>query len=268
MADRKISELNEAGRVFDKDYLVVVTGVGQYRNPSDPSQGFVDLVTSRMPVSGLAAWSFRINEMVSGCTGIQIIPQINTGLVPASINKISICTTGVSYNGHTHTSTNITDFGSAVSGLVEQRIKILTTPVNNSGTSTLTQLNELSMNLTPNTKYLCELGLILDQTASSSEIFGLISSTGTLAANNLLLNIYGTWTTNDITNRTTHNSSVAVSGVGVIVSGINTAKTTNINKFTVATYATEADRLLVRFTANNTDGTVLPGSWLKVEKVI
>lgn len=266
MADRKISELNEAGRVFDKDYLVVVTGVGQYKNPSDPSQGFVDLVTSRVPISGLAAWSFRINEMVSGCTGIQIIPHVNTGLFPPSMNKISICTTGVSYNGHKHTSADITDFGNAVSGLVEQQIKILGTPVSYTGAPT--PVNELSINLKPNTKYLCEVGLILNQTNSSTKVSGQISSTGILATNNNLLNMYGTWNTNDLTNQSIYNTSSAMSGWATIVDGINTGLTTSINKFTVSTYVTESDKLLVRFAANNVDGAVLAGSWLKAEKIV
>lgn len=266
MADRKISELNEARRVFDKDYLVVVTGVGQYRNPSDPSQGFVDLVTSRMPVSGLAAWSFRVNEMVSGCTGIQIIPHINTGLFPPSMNKISICTTGVSYTGHKHTSADITDFGNAVSGLIEQQIKILDTPVSYTGAPTT--LNELSINLKPNTKYLCEVGLILNQTTSSTRISGQISSTGILATNNNLLNIYGTWNTNDLVNQSAYNTSSSISGWSTIADGINTHRTTSINKFTVSTYANESDRIFVRFAANNVDGAVLAGSWLKAEKIV
>lgn len=43
---------------------------------------------------------------------------------------------------------------------------------------------------------------------------------------------------------------------------------TLVTKFTARTHATESDQLNIRFTANDTDGKILPGSWLKVEKVI
>lgn len=266
MADRKISELGEASRVFDKDYLVVVTGVGQYKNPSDPSQGFVDYVTTKVSLSGMAVWGFRINEMVSGCTGIQIIPHINTGLVPPSINKISICTTGVSYNGHTHVANDITNFNSSVSGLVEQRIKFLSTPVSKTGA--LTAINDLSMDLTPNTKYLCEVGLVVNDTSSSTVFSGQIGSTGIAASNTNLLSVYGTWNFNDISNGKSYSSSSSVTGLSPIASGINNGPTTLVNKFTISTYATESDRVIVHFGTNNTDGTVGAGSWFKAEKVI
>jgi hypothetical protein len=265
MADRKISELNQATRVFDQDYMVVVTGVNQYKNPSDPSQGFVDYITTRVPLSGMALWTFRVNELVSGCTGIQVIPQVNTGLTPPSINKISICTTGVSYVGHTHTSSNITNFGSAVSGLVEQRIKILDTNVTKTGT--LTSLNNLNMDLTANTKYLCELGLIVNAT-TSSQLSGLVSSTGIAASNQNLLSVYGTWSYNAPANSSSYSTSIPVTGRALIGSGINNGTMTLVNKFTVSTYATESDRLVIQFGTNDTDGTVNAGSWLKAEKII
>jgi len=265
MADRKISELNQASRVFDQDYMVVVTGVGQYKNPSDPSQGFVDYVTTRVPLSGMALWTFRVNEVVSGCTGIQIIPQVNTGLNPPSINKISICTTGVSYTGHTHTSSNITNFGTAVSGLVEQRIKFLDTNVSKTGT--LTSLTGLNMDLVANTKYLCELGLIVDA-SSSSRFSGLVSSTGIAASNQNLLSVYGTWSYASPSNGVSYSTSTPVTGQALIGSGINNGTMTLINKFTVSTYATESDRLVIQFGTNDSDGTVKVGSWLKAEKII
>jgi hypothetical protein len=268
MADRKISELGEARRVFDGDYLVVVTGVGQFKNPADPSQGYVDYVTTRVPISGLSTWSFRINEMVSGCTGIQIIPAINTGLTPPGMNKISICTTGVSYSGHTHTSSDITNFGSSVSGLVEQRIKVLSAPVSKTGT--LTSINDLSFDVTANTKYLCEVGLIVSGTTTSTQFSGLVSSTGIAASNSNLLLAYGTWNYNERTASDGKNYSTAtpVTGVCLIGSGINNGNMTLVNKFTVQTYVTEADRLTVQFGTNNTDGAILAGSWFKAEKVI
>jgi len=268
MADRKISELGEARRVHDADYLVVVTGVGQFKVPSDPSQGYVDYVTTRVPISGLSTWSFRINEMVSGCTGIQIIPSINTNLNPPSINKITICTTGVSYSGHTHTVSNITNFNSSVSGLVEQRIKTLTSSVSKTGP--LTSLPDLSMDLTPDTRYLCEVGLIVGGTTNSTQFSGLVSSTGIAASNNQLLSVYGTWNYNERmpNDGKNYSTSTPVTGVCLIGSGINNGSMTLVNKFSVKTYEREADTLTIRFGTNDADGSVLAGSWFKAEKVI
>jgi len=267
MADRKISELGEARRVFDGDYLVVVTGIGQFKNPADTSQGYVDYVTTRVPISGLSTWSFRINEMVSGCTGIQIIPAINTGLTPPGMNKISICTTGVSYSGHTHTSNDITNFGISVSGLVEQRIKFLSNNVSKTGL--LTALTGLTLDLQPNTKYLCELGLVVDQIFAATEFSGLVTTTGIAASNDNLLNVYGTWNYNDSDGKY-RSTSTPVTGVALIASGINNGAMTLVNKFTVSTYETEGDQLSVRFGINgaSNEGTVNAGSWLKAEKVI
>lgn len=266
MADRKISELSEATRVFDKDYMVVVTGIGQYKNPNDPSQGFVDYITTRVPLSGMAAWTFRVNEVVSGCSGIQITPQINTGLTPPSINKITICTTGVSFSGHTHISSDITNFGSSVSGLVEQRIKFLNSPVVKTGT--LTDINDLSIDLSANTKYLCELGLVVSGTSTATQLSGLVSSTGIAASNGNLLNVYGTWSYTDTVNKLSSSTSSSVTGTTLIASGINNGDLTVVNKFTVATHATESDKLTIKFGTNNTDGAIKAGSWFKAEKVI
>jgi len=267
MADRKISELGEARRVHDADYLVVVTGIGQFKVPSDISQGYVDYVTTRVPISGLSTWSFRINEVVSGCSGIQIIPTINTGLTPPSMNTIRVCTTGVSYSGHTHTSSNITNFGSSVSGLVEQRIKFLSSDVSKTGS--LTALTGLTLNLEPNTKYLCELGLVVDQTSTATQFSGLVTTTGISASNTNLLNVYGTWNYNDSDGKY-RSTSTPVTGVALIASGINTGAMTLVNKFTVSTFETEGDQLSVRFGVNGVDnqGKVNAGSWLKAEKVI
>lgn len=266
MADRKISELGEARRVFDKDYLVVVTGVEQYKNPADPSQGYVDYVTTKVPLSGMAAWTFRINEVVSGCSGIQIVPQINTGLTPPSINKITVCTTGVSYTGHTHTSSDITNFNSAVSGLVEQRIKILSSPVTKTGA--LTSINDLNIDFAPNSKYLCEVGFIVSGTSSSTQFSGLVSSTGIAASNSNLLSVYGTWNYNDSSNGKNFSTSSSITGIALIGSGINNGDMTLVNRFTVSTYATESDRLILQFGTNNADGAVKAGSWFKAEKII
>lgn len=262
MADRKISELSTASRVFDADYMVVVTGVNQLV----PGQVdvYVDKVTTKFPLSGLATWTFRVNEVVSGCTGIQIIPQINTGVGNGRPNTISICTTGVSYVGHTHTASNITDFGSAVSGLMQQQVKFLDSETANSVAGTFQTLSGLSINVANNSKYVCELGLIMGG-INTTQITGLVSSTGIAASNNNLLSVYGTW--NYVQDSGLYNSSVSITGNGKVASNLSNTQTV-ITKFAISTYATESDQLNIRFTANDTDGKILQGSWFKVEKVI
>lgn len=266
MADRKISELSLGTRVHDADFIVVVTGVNQYVDPADPAQGFKQLVTSKVPLSGMAAWTFRINEMVSGCTGIQIIPQINTGLSPAKMNTISICATGLALTNHTHTASNITDFGSAVSGLIQQQLKFLDSEIINSATGTFQTLSGLSVNVANGSKYICELGLIVGG-SNTTQITGLIASTGIDASNNNLLSVYGTW--NYVQDSGLYNSSISVTGSNGarIASGLANTQTV-VTKFSVSTYVHESDRLNIKFTANDTNGKILPGSWIKVEKVI
>lgn len=256
MADRKISELPPATRVYDADYLVVVTGVNQLKNPSNPEEGYVDLVTSRVPISGLSAWSFRVNEVVSGCTGIQIIPQVNTGLFPAKINTISICATGLAYANHTHTASDISDFGSSVSGLVEQRIVMLSNNIAKTGTETL--VSGLSLSLNSGTKYLCEVGIIVSGTSTSTRFSGVISSTGIEASNANLLSVHGTW----------NGTNSSVTGLSLLATGINSGDQTLVHKFTVSTYNTESDTIRLKFSTDNIDGGIKAGSWLKAEKVI
>jgi hypothetical protein len=155
-----------------------------------------------------------------------------------------------------------------VSGLVEQRVKVLSTPVSKTGA--LTSISDLSFDVTANTKYLCEVGLIVSGTATSTQFSGLVSSTGIAASNSNLLSAYGTWNYNERTASDGKNYSTAtpVTGVCLIGSGINNGNMTLVNKFTVQTYVTEADRLTVQFGTNNTDGAILAGSWFKAEKVI
>lgn len=262
MADRKISELNSAARVFDADYMVVVTGVNQLVPGSNDV--YVDKVTSKFPLSGLATWSFRVNEVVSGCTGIQIIPQINTGNAIATPNTISICTTGVSYEGHTHTTNDITDFNAAVSGLMQQKLKFLSTETANSQAGDFITLSGLSIDLANNSKYVCELGLIMHG-VSSTQISGLIASTGIDGTNNNLLTVHGTW--NYVSDSGLYNSSASVTGSSMIANNLSSTQTL-VTKFTTSTHATESDQLNIKFTANDTNGKILPGSWFKVEKVI
>lgn len=262
MADRKISELNLASRVFDADYMVVVTGVNQLVPGS--SDVYVDKVTTKFPLSGLTTWSFRVNEVVSGCTGIQIVPQINTGNAIATPNTIRICTTGVSYEGHTHTANNITDFNNAVSGLMQQRLRSLSSEVGNSQAGVFQTVSGLSIDLVNNSTYVCELGLIMEG-ISSTQITGVISSTGIAASNDNLLTVHGTW--NYVSDSGLYNSSSSVTGQYAIANNLG-GRQTLVTKFTASTSATESDRLNIDFTANDTDGKILPGSWFKVEKVI
>lgn len=262
MADRKISELSTASRVFDADFMVVVTGVNQL--VPGQSDVYVEKVTTKFPLSGLSTWIFRINEVVSGCTGIQIVPQINTGLANGRPNTISICTTGVSYVGHTHTASNITNFNSAVSGLVQQQLKLLGNETANSVAGAYQTLSDLSINLANNSSYVCELGLIMGG-VNSTQVTGMVSSTGIAASNNNLINIYGTW--NYVSDSGLYNSSTPVTGSRAIANNLTNTQTL-VTKFTARTHATESDQLNIRFTANDTDGKILPGSWLKVEKVI
>lgn len=256
MADRKISELTQATRVHDADYLVVVTGINQLKNQSNPEEGYVDYVTTRVPLSGLSTWSFRVNEVVSGCTGIQIIPQINTGLVPAKINTISICATGLAYANHSHASSEISDFGSSVSGLIEQKIVVLSNNVAKTGDQT--SVSGLSLSLNSGTKYLCEVGIIVSGTSTSTQFSGIVSSTGIEASNSNLLTVYGTW----------NGTNNPVTGLSLLATGINNGDQTLIHKFVVSTYNTESDSISFKFSTNDSDGGVKTGSWLKAEKVI
>jgi hypothetical protein len=262
MADRKISELSTASRVFDADFMVVVTGVNQL--VPGQSDVYVEKVTTKFPLSGLSTWVFRVNEVVSGCTGIQIVPQINTGVGNGRPNTISICTTGVSYVGHTHTASNITDFNSTVSGLVQQQLKLLSTETANSVAGSYQTLSGLSINLANNSQYVCELGLITSG-INTTQVTGLVSSTGIAASNGNLLTVYGTW--NYVSDSGLYNSSTSVTGSRTIANNLTSTQTV-VTKFTASTHATESDQLNIRFTANDINGKILAGSWFKVEKVI
>lgn len=263
MADRKISELNLASKVHDADYMVVVTGVGQL--VPGQTDVFREKVTTKFPLSGLSTWIFRVNEVVSGVSGIQVIPVINTGSNPATSkpNSITLSTTGVSFVGHTHTVASITDFSTGVSNLVQQELKYLNNDTSTSTAGDFITLSGLSINLNANTKYVCELGLIMS--GNNSNITGLVSSTGIASSNQNLLSVHGTW--NYVSGSSLYNSDVSLTGSYTIGNSIGDIKTLT-NKFTVSTFATESDRLDIRFTSNNTDGKILQGSWFKVEKVI
>lgn len=273
MADRKISELNQASRVYDADYMVVVTGIDQ----TIPGQTTaVEKVTTKFPLSGLATWVFRVNEVVSGVSGIKITPSINNdgSVLSAKPNTVLISTTGVSYDGHTHTSNNITDFNAKVNSLVKQDLKFLNEDVKPDQITAppgtyihLTGVGDTSLeiNLAANSKYVCELGLIVS--GDTSNISGYISTTGTRESNYSLLGINGTWNYLSGTPLTTYNSSVSVTGEVLLANNIAGVYTL-INKFSVNTYLNSEEQISVSFTSDNVNGAILKGSWLKAEKVI
>lgn len=263
MADRKISELTTASRVHDADFMVVVTGVGQL--VPGQSDIFVDKITTKFPLSGLSTWVFRINEVVSGVSGIRVIPTIGTGNNPARPNSVLLSTTGVSFVGHTHTSSDITNFTTAVTNIVEQTIKYTNNDVSNTVASELTPLSgqNLFINLAADTRYICELGLIMSGNASN--ISGVVSSTGIAASNTNLLSVRGTW--NYVSGNGLYNSSNSVTGISLISHALNGISTL-VTKFSIKTYETIGDQINISFTSNNTDAKVLQGSWLKAEKVI
>jgi hypothetical protein len=268
MADRKISELNSATRVFDADYMVVVTGVNQ----TIPNQDVpVEKVTTKFPLSGLATWVFRVNEVVSGVSGIRVTPVIGTGGNPqnAKPNSVLLSTTGVSFVGHQHTTSDITNFNSSVNNLVEQHLKYLETDktISEAGSFIhLTGLNELQINLPGNTKYVGELGLVMS--GNNADITGMISTVETRASNYGLLGINGTWNYFSGNNSLLYNSSTPLTGQMNIANDLNGIKTL-VNHFTVSTFPTEPQELSFSFTANSINNIkILAGSWLKVEKVI
>ena len=80
------------------------------------------------------------NVAISGVTNGQFLQyNSSSGLwMPSSsgnFSSLSVNSTGVSVNGHTHTSSNITDFNSSVSGLLTPYQLTLTNPVTGTGTT-------------------------------------------------------------------------------------------------------------------------------------
>jgi hypothetical protein len=267
MADRKISELNQASRVWDADLMVVVTGVGQTLPNTDTP---VEKVTAKFPLSGLATWIFKVNEVVSGVSGIRVTPVIGTGANPLTSkpNSVLLSTTGVSFVGHSHVANDITDFNLRVNSLVKQDLRYLNNTRSNSSAGTfihLTGNNELNIPLETNKKYVCELGIIMS--GNNSNITGTVSTTGTRGNNYSLLAINGTWNYLSGENPLTYNNNTSLTGQALIGHNINGVHTL-VNKFSVKTYATEPDQISLSFTSNDTNGTILEGSWLKVEEVI
>lgn len=277
MADRKISELPLAQKVFDSDLLVAVTGYGQRIDPLDLNSEYVSFITTKIPVSGFMANAFRVNEVVNGGTGIMIKPDINnTNPNTATLNTIELNVTGVAFTTHQHVVSDITNFASGVSGQVQQIIKFQNSDLSCTGNLDI-QSTDLAIPLAANSMYLCELGTIFVNNEETSVISGLINVTGDMSVN-YPTQMYGTW--NHVlagaNSYAVSNSSDLVSDYGTLVGPINASQVNNmltvVNKFTVETTSNEADTISFVFTTNSTNtatsGVLKKGSWLKAEKII
>ena len=258
MADRKISDLSFASKVENSDLLVVVTG--------SPGVG-AGQVTHKFPMSGLVNNVVNIDNLITANTGIFLVPTLNDD----APNTIEVNVTGYAYTSHTHTASDISDFNSAVSGNVQQIIKVLESPkVHTDGSAT--SVASLSIEIPQQSKYLCEFGGIFTNNEASTDISGSINVDGNIADLNYTTNIYGTW--NYMKNSGIYNSSVSITGLGplVIDSDGSESLVTVVNKFVVETTSTNTDNITVSFLTNssdtNTSGVLQQGSWLKAEKVI
>ena len=263
MADRKISELSEAASVASGDYIVVVTGV---------AAGGSALTTNKFAMSGLMNDIVNINEVIIAGTGIVLDSTINVG----APNTVEINVDGYAVTGHTHTASDITDFSTAVADEIQQIIKFQSADLANAGSS-LVESSDLSIPLSANSKYLCQLGTILNANEDAS-ISGLINVTGTMEVN-YPTKLYGSWNHLEIDNQghaLIHNENSAITGYGAIVDTIGTLGIgetyTLVNNFTVETTNNEADTISFGFVTNSTDpatsGVLKKGSWLKAEKII
>jgi hypothetical protein len=263
MADRKISELVEASSVASGDVMVVVTGVGV---------AGATLTTNKFPLSGLVNHIVNINELITAKTGIHIVPTISATLP----NKVELNVSGYAYTVHTHTASQITDFSSAVSGEVQQIIKFQSSDLPCTG-KLLVKSSDLTIPLSANSKYLCQLGTILTNNEDIS-LSGFVEITGTQRVNNPT-QIYGTWSHLEVDNQGhgfLHNDSSAVTGYGLLLDGMDASAFSNpftvINNFVVETTNNEADTVTIGIATNSTDqatsGVLKKGSWLKAEKII
>lgn len=264
MADKKISELTATPSVASGDLMVVVTGVG---TPG------ATLVTHKFPLSGLVNNIVNINELITSGTGLHIVPTVSANLP----NTVNINVTGYAYTSHTHTASNITDFSSAISGQIQQIIKYQSTDLAATG-SLWVQSSDLSIPLSGNSKYLCELGTIFVGNEVDMNISGSVAVTGTMAVN-YPTQMYGTWNYYHIDNQgviLSRGSTSSISGYGLVIDTIHSSTTglpiSLVNKFVVETTSSEADTIRFDFTTDSTVGTtsgvLKKGSWLKAEKII
>lgn len=264
MADKKISELTATPSVASGDLMVVVTGVG---TPG------ATLVTHKFPLSGLVNNIVNINELITSGTGLHIVPTVSANLP----NTVNINVTGYAYTSHTHTASNITDFSSAISGQIQQIIKYQSTDLAATG-SLWVESSDLSIPLSGNSKYLCELGTIFVGDEVDMNISGSVAVTGTMAVN-YPTQMYGTWNYYHIDNQgiiLSRGSTSSISGYGLVIDTMHSSTTglpiSLVNKFVVETTSSEADTIRFDFTTDSTIGTtsgvLKKGSWLKAEKII
>lgn len=259
MADRKISDLSYTNSVAAGDLLVVVTGV---ETPG------ATLVTHKFPMSGLVNNIINIDELVTANTGIYLVPTLNDD----APNTIEINVSGYAYTSHTHTDSAITNFGSAVSGYVQQIIKVLSADV--ASTNSTPADTSLSIPIAPSSTYLFEFGAILENEEANTDISGVIATTGNTGSINYATVINGTW--NYVEDSGLFNSTVPLSGIGPLFLNVTSDQTdkpvTVVNKFTINTTSTYTDNVSVQFftssTDTNTSGVLKAGSWLKAEKLI
>jgi len=264
MADKKISELTATQSVASGNLMVVVTGVG---TPG------ATLVTHKFPLSGLLNNIVNIDELITNGTGIHLVPTISATLP----NKVNINVSGYAYTSHTHTASNITDFASTVSGQIQQIIKFQSSDLPATGFLWV-QSSDLSIPLSGNSKYLCELGTIFVGNEVDMNISGSIAVTGTMEVN-YPTKIYGNWNHYHLDNQGVlllRGSTSSISGYGLAVETIHSSATglpiSLVNKFIVETTSSEADTIRFDFTTNSSDqatsGVLKKGSWLKAEKII
>lgn len=263
MADRKISDLTEAQSVNPQDLLVVVTGV---------DVNGATLTTRKFPVSGLLKDIVNIDELVTAGDGISIDATTSS----SAANTIELSVTGRALTSHTHTTSDITNFSSAVSGQVQQIIVVQ--PSDIAVTDGSLTASDLEIALDANSTYLCELGTILTLN-EDVDLSGIIAVTGDINDINYATKIYGTWTHLDIDangHGAVYASNQDVKYYGNIIDTINSSyyddPFTLVNKFTVTTTNAESDTLTFKFVMDSTDvntsGVLKQGSWLKAEKVL
>tara|TARA_B100002019_G_scaffold227985_1_gene201221 strand:+ start:531 stop:1325 length:795 start_codon:yes stop_codon:yes gene_type:complete len=264
MADRKITELSEAASIASGDVIVVVTGVGV---------GGATLTTNKVPLSGLTNHIVNIEELITSHTGIHLVSTKSS----TAKNTLEINVSGYAYTDHTHVAANVTDFSSAVSGEVQQLIKFQTSDLANTGMLLSDGSGDLSIELAPNSKYVCQLGTRL-MCNEDTDVSGIISVTGEMSVN-YPTNLYGEWKDLEIDaagHAVVHHESTSVSGYGKLIDSVGTnglgATYTLVNEFTVETTNNEADTISFAFITNSADqatsGVLKKGSWLKAEKII
>ena len=156
----------------------------------------ITISASGVPVSSISGLNEAIDDRIgSGLfvagTGISLIYDDNSGL-------FTVSTTGVSFIGHSHTSSNITDFNSSVSGLL---------PVKNISGSGYINVSSSSGNFTVSVTGLQPSG----NYANSVHSHGNITNSGTIGSTSGLLVTTG------------------ASGIITTSSGINSNYITNFN---------------------------------------